>query len=48
MGDAEGLGFNKKWVYMLQCWQGAWNCLADVVHSGGVCLEDNTYKKLLH
>lgn len=23
---------------MLQCWQGVWNCLADVVHLvGGLC-----------
>lgn len=42
MGDAEGLGFNKSWVYMLQCCQGAWNCLADVVLSGGGVPEDNT------
>lgn len=30
-----GWALTRSWVYMLQCWLGAWNCLADVVHSEG-------------
>lgn len=30
-----GWALTKSWVYMLQCWQGAWNRLADVIHSEG-------------
>lgn len=30
-----GWALAKSWIYMLESWQGAWNCLADVVHLGG-------------
>lgn len=40
-----GWALTKSWVYMLQCWQGAWTCLADVVHCGGGCAWKTMFKR---